>query len=179
MMGSNPNAVPEQPKKSKVWIIVLVLGCVGLPVVVAVIGIIAAIAIPSLLRARVSANEAQNIGDIRAVISAQMAYQASSGGRFDPLNCLENPSSCISGYSGPVFLSPEAVQTERAGYRRTFEVGPGGLSFTYVVVPITPNTTGIRSFCGDSSGLICFTNGARPNTNAGQCLVDSTCTPLS
>ena len=43
---------------------------IELLIVVAIIGIIAAIAIPSLLRARVSANEAATIGDIRTVISA-------------------------------------------------------------------------------------------------------------
>ena len=49
---------------------------IELLIVVAIIGIIAAIAIPSLLRARVSANEAATIGDIRTVISAQAAYQS-------------------------------------------------------------------------------------------------------
>ena len=46
---------------------------IELLIVVAIIGIIAAIAIPSLLRARVSANEAATIGDIRTVISAEAA----------------------------------------------------------------------------------------------------------
>ena len=53
---------------------------IELLIVVAIIGIIAAIAIPSLLRARVSANESATIGDIRTVISAQAAYQSSNGG---------------------------------------------------------------------------------------------------
>ena len=46
---------------------------IELLIVVAIIGIIAAIAIPSLLRARVSANEAATIGDIRTLISAEAA----------------------------------------------------------------------------------------------------------
>ncbi|HXY38472.1 MAG TPA: prepilin-type N-terminal cleavage/methylation domain-containing protein, partial [Vicinamibacteria bacterium] len=49
---------------------------IELLIVVAIIGIIAAIAIPSLLRARISANEAATIGDTRTVISAQAAYQS-------------------------------------------------------------------------------------------------------
>ena len=44
---------------------------IELLIVVAIIGIIAAIAIPSLLRARVSANESATIGDIRTVISGR------------------------------------------------------------------------------------------------------------
>jgi prepilin-type N-terminal cleavage/methylation domain-containing protein len=54
---------------------------IELLIVVAIIGIIAAIAIPSLLRARVSANESAAIGDIRTVISSQAAYHSASGGR--------------------------------------------------------------------------------------------------
>ena len=58
---------------------------IELLIVVAIIGIIAAIAIPSLLRARVSANESATIGDIRTVISAQAAYQSANGGWYDRL----------------------------------------------------------------------------------------------
>ena len=56
---------------------------IELLIVVAIIGIIAAIAIPSLLRARVSANESATIGDIRTVISSQAAYQSANGGWYD------------------------------------------------------------------------------------------------
>ena len=66
---------------------------IELLIVVAIIGIIAAIAIPSLLRARVSANEAATIGDIRTVISAQAAFQSANGGWYGgSLSCLSRPS---------------------------------------------------------------------------------------
>src|SRR5262245_57061940 len=72
---------------------------IELLIVVAIIGIIAAIAIPSLLRARVSANESATIGDTRTVISAQAAYQSSNAGYYDQsLLCLNAPSTCIPGY---------------------------------------------------------------------------------
>ena len=58
---------------------------IELLIVVAIIGIIAAIAIPSLLRARVSANEAQAIGDTRSVISAEQTYASANGGFFSDL----------------------------------------------------------------------------------------------
>ena len=64
---------------------------IELLIVVAIIGIIAAIAIPSLLRARVSANESATIGDIRTLISAQAAYHAANGGFYGPLTCLVAP----------------------------------------------------------------------------------------
>ena len=64
---------------------------IELLIVVAIIGIIAAIAIPSLLRARVTANESATIGDIRTVISAEAAYHASTGGYYGTPECLGAP----------------------------------------------------------------------------------------
>ena len=55
---------------------------IELLIVVAIIGIIAAIAIPGLLRARMSANEAATIGSMRSVISSQQNYAASAVGRI-------------------------------------------------------------------------------------------------
>jgi type II secretory pathway pseudopilin PulG len=176
-MGSSP--YPQEPPKKggKTWIIALVVGCVAIPIGIAVLGIIAAIAIPSFLRARISANESQNIGDIRALISAEVVYQSQSG-RFGTPECLHAPSTCIKGYSGAAFVDTAALAMERSGYRRTFELSPDGESFTYVVEPMKAGQTGVRSFCGDSTGIICETKGARPSTSRGRCEVDATCTPL-
>src|SRR5262249_58234936 len=65
---------------------------IELLIVVAIIGIIAAIAIPSLLRARVSANESAAVGDIRTVVSSQAAYHASTGGSDPPVSALAAPA---------------------------------------------------------------------------------------
>ena len=88
---------------------------IELLIVVAIIGIIAAIAIPSLLRARVSANESATIGDIRTVISAEAAYQSSNAGFYDSeLTCLVNPNGCITTYSAtaPTFRTTGASPAE-------------------------------------------------------------------
>src|ERR1043166_9253909 len=53
---------------------------IELLIVVAIIGIIAAIAIPNLLKSRQAANEASAIGSVRTVGSAQATYQSTSGG---------------------------------------------------------------------------------------------------
>ena len=155
-------------------------------------GIVAAIAIPSLMRARVSANEAATIGDIRTVISAEAAYQSYSGGYYGPPECLAAPATCLPAYSGPNFLEPEfASATVKSGYRRTFHPGSavasgsdgtaaprGSLeSFAYVAVPREPGKTGIRGFCGDAKGRICFTtDGSPPAVTGGLC--DPRCTDL-
>src|SRR4026208_22382 len=99
---------------------------IELLIVVAIIGIIAAIAIPSLLRARVSANESATLGDIRTLISAQAAYQSGSGGFYDgTLDGLTQPSAgtCIPSYptNAPTFLDSQlASQQAKSGYNRSF-----------------------------------------------------------
>jgi uncharacterized membrane protein YhaH (DUF805 family) len=66
------------PARGGSWVVPAVAGVVALIVPA---GIVAAIAIPSLLRARVSANESAAIADIRSMISAQAAYHTLRGGR--------------------------------------------------------------------------------------------------
>lgn len=155
-----------------------------------IVGIIAAIAIPSLLRARVSANEAASIGDIQTVISGETAYATANVGFYDTLDCLVAPDGCIPGYSGPTFLDASlATGAPRHGYTATFHPGPAAenrpatvspsslQSFAYVLVPVTPGQTGVRGFCGDSSGQVCYTSdGSAPAVTLGVCA--PSCTPL-
>src|SRR5882724_159935 len=72
---------------------------IELLIVVAIIGIIAAIAIPSLLRARIAANEAAAIGDSRTVISSEAAYHSVAGGGYGTMLCLVTPA--VAGCLGP------------------------------------------------------------------------------
>jgi TonB family protein len=126
-------------------------------------GALAAIAIPSLLRARVSANEAAAIGDVRTIISAEAAYSSTSGGTYGDLACLQEPKGCISGYAGPNFVdSSLGSGSDKSGYRRAFH--PGAMtqgqkayaSYAYTATPVAQGQTGVRSFCGDATGWICF-----------------------
>ena len=144
---------------------------IELLIVVAIIGIIAAIAIPSLLRARVSANEAGTIGDIRSVISAQAAFQSAASGWYAPITCLSTPAPCIIGYpsTAPTFSDQTIAATSpKSGYNRTFS--PGNLpnpvppatvlvgvvdGYCYGAVPSTIGQTGVRGFGGDASGRVC------------------------
>lgn len=146
-------------------------------------GLVAAIAAPSLLRARASANEAATIGDIRTVISAQAAYQSTIGGFYGDLECLAEPARCVQGYTGPALLDPALARArDKSGYRRVFHAGArvgarGLVSFAYTATPLTPGETDVRSFCGDASGLVCFDpGGAEIVPQAGAC--PRTCVPL-
>ena len=170
---------------------------IELLIVVAIIGIIAAIAIPSLLRARVSANESATIGDIRTVISAQAAYQSANAGYYDSsFPCFFIPSSCIPSYpsNAPTFLDSQVSNLlPKSGYSRSagsFGAPPAPrppaasptsvAAFGYHATPINIGQTGVRGFGGDSSGVICYsTNGVNPTDNgSGQMVAGANCIVL-
>jgi hypothetical protein len=141
-------------------------GVVGgvLIVLVPFVAIVAAIAVPGLLRARMSGNEAVAIGMLRMFGGAEASYAAGNGGYFDRSACLVRPTDCRPGFAGQAFLAESPH--ERSGYRFIFLDGaaprpvPAGASRTsmieYVMFaePVAPNTTGTRLFCVDGSGAI-------------------------
>lgn len=148
---------------------------IELLIVVAIIGIIAAIAIPNLLRARISANEAQAIGDTRTVMSASATYASMNCGFFAPnMLCLTNDGGgaiCIPGYppTAPNFLGADLGQAtpfSKSGYQRDYltvgaapavgpQCDPGSvLDYCYISYPLQVGLTGARSFGGGSSGAI-------------------------
>ena len=163
---------------------------IELLIVVAIIGIIAAIAIPSLLRARVSANESATLGDIRTLISAQAAYQSANSGFYDgELSCLTSPSTgCIPSYPSiaPTFLDSQlASQNSKSGYNRsadetaTVPSGRGLSCYVYHAVPSNPGQTGVRAFAGGCSGIVCFTpDGNIPVSEVGPGAMDPACTAI-
>jgi type IV pilus assembly protein PilA len=160
---------------------------IELLIVVAIIGVIASIAIPALLRARISANESAAVGDTRSVISAEATYHGASSGYYGTITCLSQPSSCLPNYNGPSFLDPvvgAAGTVQKQGYLRDWTqtpdaTGPTGSleSYCYQSVPARPGRTGVRGFGGDSSGSIVQSNaGASCCTAAG--LLSPSCTAL-
>jgi prepilin-type N-terminal cleavage/methylation domain-containing protein len=96
---------------------------IELLIVVAIIGIIAAIAIPGLLRARMSGNEASAIGSLRAVSSAQSTFAAScaNGSYASTLDILGSGPS-----GGSAFISPDlgsSATVTKSGYTVTMATG--------------------------------------------------------
>ena len=166
-----------------------------LVIVVAVAGIVAAVVIPALVRARVASNESATVGDIRTMISAQAAYRTVNGGFYDGfLDCLVGPAYCIPSYpfSAPTFLdSTLASRVNRAGYMREFQGGdapspvPATSSATsvrkyrYDATPYAVGMTGVRGFAGDFTDRICFTpNGSPVPAGASPWELPASCTLL-
>lgn len=136
---------------------------VELLIVVAVIGVIAAIALPGMVRARMASNEASACGSLRAVNSGQYAFRFTCGvGRYSPT--LQNLAIPVNGASG--FISPDlgaVTPATKSGY--TFDLGTenpspiqscnGGStaeSYHATAEPITGG--GRRSFGTNGSGTV-------------------------
>ena len=143
---------------------------IELLIVVAIIGIIAAIAVPGLLRARMSGNEASAIGSMRAVNSSQVTYAAScgGGGYAQSLVDLKAPTA-----GGDPFISPDlqgSNNVTKSGYLIALAAGAnsaavlttadtcnGTNSFsTYhaTATPVSVSQTGTRAFATNNSGTI-------------------------
>ncbi len=154
--------------------------------------IVAAISIPALLRARVSANEAKAIGDLRMLVSAEVAYAAANRSFYDRPECLVDPRSCIPDYppAGPTFLEPTlgrrgagAAAEPQGGYVLRYHAGeaPSALArraasptsartFVFLALPARYGATGTRAFCADDTGRICAVGGGEtPAIEAGRC----------
>lgn len=145
---------------------------IELLLVVAIIGIIAAIAVPGLMQARQSGNEAAAIGSLRAINSAQSSYASSCGNGFYAPN-LANLGTGPGGTSGVnAFISPDlgsANTVSKSGYSVTMASSIGvaagapascnGLAVGAVVqgyyATATPSAGGgQRSFGTNTNGTI-------------------------
>ena len=154
---------------------------IELLIVVAIIGIIAAIAVPGLLRARQSGNEASAIGSVRAINSGETAFASSCGGGG---YAVSNDDLAKAPSGGAPFISPDLADADtgggKSGYLITVEKssdandrvvlaaantcnGSTAASQAMYFVgadPLTLGQTGTRYFASDHRGTIYFANGA-------------------
>ena len=141
---------------------------IELLIVVAIIGIIAAIAVPGLLRARMAGNEASAIGSLRAVNSAQATYAASCGsGFYSPslTNLATAPGGGGDGFIGPdLGTDPSLKSSYPASCNGT---AAGAVVSTYFVGADPAAAAGARYFGTNQGGTIFQANGAVSVTQSG------------
>ena len=132
----------------------LVRGYLGLAVLP--ILIIAAIAIPNLLRSRMAANEASAVGSLRTLNTACEAY-ATEYRSFPPSLRNLGPGPQPSANAADLIVDALA-SGQKTGYLFTYEPGPNQdraiISYEVHADPITPGTTGVRHFFTDQTGII-------------------------
>ena len=128
---------------------------IELLIVVAIILIIAAIAIPNLLRAKIAANEASAVGSLRTLNTACIAFSTSYG-QFPAL--LTNLGPIASGGTASS-TSADLIDSvlsagSKSGYTFAYTAGTSNQSYTITATPITVGQTGQRMFFTNQSGVI-------------------------
>jgi len=144
---------------------------IELLIVVAIILIIAAIAIPNLMRARMSANESSAAGSLRTINTAEVSYATTYPTvGFTSLPSLGGPvGACTPSAATGCFIDSFLANSASAapgkdGY--IFTVTATTSTYTSLAAPVTINTTGTRAFCSNQTGVIYFNSGNSTCTNA-------------
>ena len=146
---------------------------IELLIVVAIIGIIAAIAVPGLLRARMSGNEASAIGSLRTISSAEHTYSSSCGGGGYAVTLADLAVPPASAPTSPAFIPADLAAAAPGGAQKSgfeFTITGGGAvvraaadtcngasadtmtGFFVQADPTDPGVTGTRYFATDQSG---------------------------
>jgi len=157
---------------------------IELLIVIAIILIIAAIAIPNLLRARIAANEASSVSSIRTINTAQATYVTgypTFGYAATLVSLGPGGVGTVCGAGGPVqanaclldsALSNAVAATPKSGYYYDMAATATGTVNTQYTVGSSPssfNVTGVRGFCSQEDAVLRFTatgSGAPVTTNA-------------
>src|SRR4051794_15225718 len=153
---------------------------IELLIVVAIILIIAAIAIPNLLRARIAANESSAVSSIRTITPAEVTYSVGYPGvGFSPSLGALGPggvgSSCPA--TGPLSTAACLIDSTlsnattpaqaKSGYYFAYTpLASAGLNVSYVIgtSPSAFNVTGVRNFCSNEDGVLHMNAGASGST---------------
>ena len=153
---------------------------IELLIVVAIIGIIAAIAVPGLLRARMSGNEASAIGSLRAINSGEASYSSScaaGGYAIDLADLVKAPTGSTQGFISPdlksngVTKSGYTVTLAKDGTSGTTDIGTAAAtcnasagtpasSYFANADPVTAGGTGTRYFATDTRGTLFYATAA-------------------
>jgi type IV pilus assembly protein PilA len=146
---------------------------IELLIVVAIILIIAAIAIPALTRARVAANESSAVGSVRSINTAQVSYASTypTIGFSTSLPYLGGPvgAPCVPSTSSGCFIDSLLSNGMKSGYLFSVQIGSGppvnGIvpSYSVLATPVDPNFSGARYFCSFEDGVVRSSTGVPPN----------------
>jgi prepilin-type N-terminal cleavage/methylation domain-containing protein len=153
---------------------------IELLIVVAIILIIAAIAIPNLLRAKMAANEASAVGSVRTINTSAVTFSSTYGAGFPVSLAVLGGTGTSASCTGGALLVDNSLATAisattaKSGYFFTYApigtavtVGAcsGNPSYTILATPSVAGQTGQRLFYSDQTGVIRFTSdGSTPTT---------------
>jgi type IV pilus assembly protein PilA len=134
---------------------------IELLIVVAIILIIAAIAIPNLMRARIAANQASAVGSLRTISTAEISYNSTYGTGFAALAALGGASPCTASATTACLIDSTLTTGVKSGYTLVATPASGAgtaanpyQTFTSSATPVNVGQTGQNMYCSDQSGVI-------------------------
>ena len=131
---------------------------IELLIVVAIILIIAAIAVPSFLRSRIAANESAAVAAVRTVNTAQISYNSAypTVGFASTLGALSGTSCNPPNSTGACLIDTVLAGGQRGGYNFALSNVSGTPNSTYNVIatPIVWNYSGVRYFCSFADAVV-------------------------
>ncbi len=137
---------------------------IELLIVVAIILIIAAIAVPSFLRSRMAANESAAVASLRTVNTAQVSYNSAypSVGYASSLTVLGGTGCTPPTSTSACLIDTVLASGQRTGYSFTLTNVTGTPNSTYNIIaaPIVYNYSGMRYFCSYADAVVRFSTGA-------------------
>jgi len=133
---------------------------IELLIVVAIILIIAAIAIPNLLRARIAANESSAVASLRTLNTAQISYNSSypTVGFAITMGALAGTNCAPPGSSGACIIDTQLASGTKSGYSFALSnlTGTPNSTYTFIASPLSPNQSGVRYFCSFADAVVRF-----------------------
>ncbi len=131
---------------------------IELLIVVAIILIIAAIAIPNLLRARIAANESSAVASIRTLNTAQISYNSAypTVGFAGTLGALAGTACAPPTSAGACLIDTQLASGSKSGYSFALSGVSGTPASTYQVIatPLAVNQSGTRYFCSFADAVV-------------------------
>ncbi len=131
---------------------------IELLIVVAIILIIAAIAVPSFLRSRIAANESAAVGALRTLNTAQITYNSAypTVGFASNMSSLSGTSCSPPTSTGACLIDTVLAGGQRSGYNFTLTnvSGTPNSSYNFIASPSTYNYSGVRYFCSFADAVI-------------------------
>jgi type IV pilus assembly protein PilA len=147
---------------------------IELLIVVAIILIIAAIAIPNLMRARMAANDSAAAGSEHTIIVGEVGYDEAypSTGYAVLSNLGGTGTPCVPLTNNGCLIDNTLAQGTKSGY--TFTATPGGALTTgwnfYTTAGPVSNVSGTKSFCAADDGVLRYSTSTTPTTSYAGCL---------
>jgi len=142
---------------------------VEIMIVVAIIALLAAIAIPNLLRVRVQSNESSSQTELRTIATAEVTFRVANS-TYATLAQLGSPGT------GPVYIDAVLAGGTKDGYTiATTDIS--GETFHVSATPVHVNVTGFRSFCITEDGVIRVNPTGTASDSHSTCLTWSPTTP--